>query len=848
MKSLFKKACTLVTAVTFSLCAVPFQTGNIINSVMAEDDTSLVTESGLYYEIINGEITITDCDDTLTDIVIPSEIDGIPVTTIGERAFEWKSQLHTVVISEGIKRIEYCGFAGCRFLTSIQLPQSLEYIGEAGFDCCDSLKAIEIPPKVTVINKYTFRQCGFEQLEIPETVTSIREYAFTGCWELLEISIPDSISVIEKEAFSSCNMLQYVIIPYGVTRIEESAFARCQCLKAVFLPESLSYIGKEAFDYCRALKEIELPESLSVIDDNALHDTGITQIKIPENLRYLGYNALPQNITPEVIDGVKYVDNWATGYSGDKDTKSITVREGTVGIAGSAFILSYGGEINIPSTVRYIGNKAFNSAYDDVISLNVSADSKYFCSSDGVLYSKDMTQLVYYPAGKTDETFNIHETVTEISDYAFYENENLKSVNIPDSVEYIGDYAFSLCKGLTEIILPENLNEIGEGAFQSCKGLGDNYKLDIPDSVTKIGANAFANSGMYKTYYTENNSNIDMVDDWIVCGDDFFPSQNINLNARGIADGAYKDRQITDIILPDTVQYIGDSAFKDCRLLESVTLPANLIAIDDSAFLGCIALETLSVPESVVHVGAYAFEYCENAIENIDGIKYVDNWSVGSDYNLKSAVVREGTRGLSEFALAGCTELESVELPQTLCFINDEAFEFCIALKNVNLPESLLAIDTGAFAYCTEILEITIPENTSYIDYASFVYCEKLNKITFMNPETLIYPNPETIAPNAVIYGYNNSIAKKYAELFEREFIPLDGVPEEITGDANLDGNIDVADVVAISAYVANPEINSLSEQCIINADVHDKGNGLNANDALAIQQYLANIITSLPV
>lgn len=848
MKTLFKKACTLTIATAISLCTIPFQTQNIIGSVMAENNNSLETESGLYYEINNGEITITGCDDTLNDITIPSEIDGLPVTAIGESAFTWKSQLHSVIISEGIRRIEYCGFASCRFLTSVKLPQSLEYIGENGFDGCDNLKEIEIPPKVTVINRYAFRNCAFETLEIPDTVTSIREYAFSGCSEMTEVSISQNINVIEKQAFESCYMLQYVIVPYGVERIEEEAFSRCTALKAVFLPESLSYIGKNAFDYCRSLKEIELPDSISEIDNNAFYDTGITEINLPENLQYLGGYALPENLNYETENGVQYYKNWAVGCDTDKDTKSLTVREGTVGIASGAFSMSYGGDINIPSTVEYIGNNSFKSSYSNIQNVNVSEDNKYFCSSDGILYSKDMSQLICYPAGKVAESFDIPETVSEISAYAFYENKNLKSINFSDSVKYIDDYAFSYCKGLTELSLPSGLLEIGKNAFSNCSGFDSYYKLDIPDSVTKIGENAFANSNMYITHYTENNSNIEMVDDWIVAGDDFFKSHEINFAVRGIADGAYKEKNITDIVLPQEVEYIGESAFQDCRILKNINLPENLIDIDDKAFMGCGNVEIISIPDSVSHIGKSAFEYCDETVKTSDGIDYVDSWAVGADNTMKSLSVREGTRGLAESALYGCTELETVKLPDGLCFINDEAFEACIEIKHIVLPESVLSIDTGAFAYCIALDEITIPENVLYADFASFLGCEKLNKITFMNPETIIYPSALTIDENAVIYGYKNSFAEEYATLFNREFVALDGTSEEITGDANLDGNIDIADVVAISAYVANPEKNTLSEQSIINSDVQNVGDGLTANDALAIQQYLANIITSLPV
>lgn len=131
-----------------------------------------------------------------------------------------------------------------------------------------------------------------------------------------------------------------------------------------------------------------------------------------------------------------------------------------------------------------------------------------------------------------------------------------------------------------------------------------------------------------------------------------------------------------------------------------------------------------------------------------------------------------------------------------------------------------------------------------------------MKSITVLNPECridyiLVDDNtfPDVDYPSiyhGTIKGYDGSTAQAYAKEQENEFIILDSDVSELKGDCNIDGNIDIADVVSISAYVGDSEKNPLDEQSILNADVHNTGDGLTANDALMIQQYLSGNITNL--
>jgi hypothetical protein len=171
----------------------------------------------LTYEIADGQVTITDCNEAAEgELVIPNEIEGLPVISIGTSAF-----------------------AGCRRLTSITIPNSVTSIGSWAFSGCSSLTAITIP----------------------DSVTSIGDVAFEGCSRLTAITIPESVTSIGDEAFSICSSLTSITIPEGVISIGDKAFAGCRSLTSITIPNSVTSIKSWAFFNCFALESIAVPSA-----------------------------------------------------------------------------------------------------------------------------------------------------------------------------------------------------------------------------------------------------------------------------------------------------------------------------------------------------------------------------------------------------------------------------------------------------------------------------------------------------------------------------------------------------------------------------------------------------------
>ncbi len=219
---------------------------------------------GLYtYEVVGDTVTITDFpEDAVGHAEIPTEIDGMPVVTIGAGAF-WKcGRLTSVTIPESVTNISEGAFSECVSLTIITIPNSVTTIKDEAFSKCTSLTSIAIPNSVTTIGNEAFRQCGrLTKFTIPTSMTTIGEWTFHGCHSLTNVTIPDSVTTISEGAFHECGSLGNVTIPKSVKTIGDEAFYKCSSLTILTIPESVTYIGESAFSYCTRLMRLTIYSS-----------------------------------------------------------------------------------------------------------------------------------------------------------------------------------------------------------------------------------------------------------------------------------------------------------------------------------------------------------------------------------------------------------------------------------------------------------------------------------------------------------------------------------------------------------------------------------------------------------
>ena len=345
--------------------------------------------------------------------------------------------------------------------------------------------------------------------------------------------------------------------------------------------------------------------------------------------------------------------------------------------------------------------------------------------------------------------------VTSISEYAFYDAENLKSVIISDSVTSIGYDAFLGCSSLKSVT--------------------------IPDSVTSIGDRAFYGTLWLEEKQEENP--LVIVNNIVIYGQKCHGDVIIPDGVTSIGDGSFSScTGLTSIIIPDSVTSIGDYVFNGCLDLTEITIPDSVTSIGDGAFVSCTSLTSIIIPDSVTSIGDGAFSSCTG---------------------LTSIIIPDSVISIEYHEFSGCSSLISVTIPNSVTSICGGAFFACNSLTSVTIPDSVTSIGGLAFSSCENLTEITILNPECEIDdherTISNGYDRKNDEYYF----------------NGTIYGYEGSTAQEYAEKYNRKFVALDGnQPEEntATGDMNGDGDFNVSDVVTFQKYILGGSDTEISD------------------------------------
>ena len=420
----------------------------------------------------------------------------------------------TYIIPDGVTRIDYA-FGSCKNLTSVTIPDSVTSIGDWAFYYCTSLINAIIPDSVTSIGNYAFPGCtSLTSVTIPNSVTSIGSYAFDCCISLTSVTIPDSVTSIGDYAFDYCTSLTSVTIPDGVTSIGKDAFCSCTSLTSVTIPDSVISIGDHAFNYCTSLTSVTIPDSVTSIGKYAFYGCYFTSDNFvnDSNVEIDGYSR--PTIVDSDDDGFCIKDNRLVRLRPAYAIGKVTIPNSIASIGRAAFEYCTSlTSVTIPNSVTSIGNQAFNNCTslasvtipDSVTdigylvfsgcvslkSIEVSKENQRYISVDGVLFNKDKTELITYPAGKTDSEYVIPNGVTSIGNYAFENCKNLTNVAISNSVTSIDDNAFYNCKSLTSVTIPDSVTSIGSCAFDGCTSLKDIYYTGTQDNWNKISVSSY---------------------------------------------------------------------------------------------------------------------------------------------------------------------------------------------------------------------------------------------------------------------------------------------------------------------------------------------------------------------
>lgn len=386
------------------------------------------------------------------DKLIKSMVRDLPAVTMDRLTTEGvvlkkcEDNGKTIEVDEGIREISAEAFKGRRALHNIKLPESLESIGLESFRGCTNLK----------------------EMYIPENTVRIGESAFRDCTDMKKLKIKNNCIKIGERAFENCADLEEVELPQGLTEIYGGVFNSCKSLKKIDLPKKLTILGESAFSDCVSLESIDVPENVTKIDDLAFNGcVSIAKIELHEGLKKIGKSAF-------------------------KNCRSLT-------------------KVSLPSTVTSISNAPFRGC-ESLKSIKVESKNKNYKSepnkregNDHVLFNKNKSVIIAYPASSREVQYDIPDSVTIISDWAFCDCKKLNRITIPDSVHEIGEGAFSNCALLDEVEIPDSVTVIDDCAFRGCTNL---ERVVIPSSVTELGWGLFDGCENSVTVYCDEGTPI----------------------------------------------------------------------------------------------------------------------------------------------------------------------------------------------------------------------------------------------------------------------------------------------------------------------------------------------------
>lgn len=638
----------------------------------------------------------------LSDVTLSNTIDAI-----SDFCFYNCSSLTEINIPASVIKIENCAFEKCTNLIAATIEGNVEYIGKKAFYSCN-LSSFDFGNKLTYLGTDSFSLNPITTADLPNTVTQIGAQAFSDCQLLSNLYVPDSVTLGANALYNNAsnlkvtiryntgtipdkmlykNKMSFVVMEDGITDIGEYAFAECTDLKGIIFPKTLKNIGNFAFYKSKLSADITLPQKVTTIGNNAFSGvTELTEISVPDSIQTIGTRAFDSNVSVSIYYRLGEICNDL--FNGQL-VKGIFVDDEIYSIGDNAFANCMNlVELSLPDTISTVGSGCFAFSHNTVLTIR-TVDGKI----DNEVFR-----------GKLSAISTVNLDNSNIGDYAFADNSNLKNVTISATSEIatitsIGDHAFEGCTTLNQLVLPATLKSIGSHAFYECISLNS---VNIPDGVTDIRSNTF-----------------------------------------------YNCSSLASITLPQTIASVGEYAFYGCADMVSINIPSGVETIPDYAFYGCGSLETIDIPDTVTDIGNYSFYGCIVLLsaEISNQCVSIGDYAFYNCKTLSSLVLPDSLKSIGDYAFASCIKLTNITLGDTIESLGESVFYNCTGLSSISFGKGITALPRQAIGGCYNLESVYIYAPLSYIDTLAFygadfvtVYCGRDDyMINFFDENGIMY-------------------------------------------------------------------------------------------------------------
>ena len=679
----------------------------------------------------------------------------------------------TSVIIFTSNKVDAGYFANCINIENIEIKFDddllvFDEVYEYTFYNCKQLKTLVIPQNIIKIYNNAFQKCESLNLDISNfsNLNEIWNYAFSGCISIGKIEFPSNLRYVSKFAFENCFALNEINFS-NVEKCELSfaAFSGCENIKNLHITENVKL-------YEGALSGLSNLESIT-INNLFLYNYGHGTYECYPFGYYFGdkeYNNgmetvqgeyiyyMPKSLTTITLINLELIPNYM--FENCVYLENI-ILDGYFDKTGGWAFKNCTNLINVslPHTLSIYSGYSFADCHNLITvntGFNVSSvgyNAFQNCYKLANLNTKNIISIDDYGFQ------NCYELVIEkldqlefVGDYAFQNCYNLKTCHFSESFRNyplgqeleLGIYAFENCVLLNEVIMP-NVWSISEGVFRGCTNLAS---FEFSSDLVFIRSKAFYNSGIIDIKFKHEDIYID---------DSAFENC-LNLENVEIEKG--KENQLFY-----NSRFIGCKAFANCPNLESVILRGT-DEIREFAFYNCVSLTEFIIPNSVDYIGNGVFSGCYkleritipfigDCRHNLDDAnqysfgyifgeeEYINSYEASQVYlgdnslsiiekkyyipvNLKIITITD-MEYIPFGAFSHCNQIEKINIKCDILSIEQYSFGQCHSLKNINIPDTVNSIGMVAFFDCKELTEIYISENINSIDYGAFENCTKLN-------------------------------------------------------------------------------------------------------------------------